>query len=383
MNRLDKIKVLDKKAMEEAKTHWNQIAKPLHSMGRFEDDIVQIAGITGNPQVRLDKRAVVVMCGDHGVVAEGVTQSGSEVTHIVARAMAKGDGNINSLAEVYHANVFPVDMGMAVELSESEKCSSLDSHRILDRKVAYGTENIAHGPAMTYVQCTQAITAAMDIVRDLKQEGYQIIVTGEMGIGNTTPSSAITAVLLNAEAQMVTGRGAGLDSEGLQRKQEVVRRAIQVNMPEWAKKFAESTQTEANWERRITESTLTRQMALELLYKLGGYDIAGIVGLYLGGAVYGIPVVVDGFISAVASALAMGICPETRNYMLYSHASNETAGMLLLQYLNTMPVVMAGMCLGEGTGGIMLLPLLDGALAMYHSVHSFDNLGICHYEELT
>lgn len=369
MKRLDEIKGLDNQAMEEARGRWGQIAKPLHSMGLLEDYVIRLAGITGSARICLKKRAVVVMCGDHGVVAEGVTQSGSEITGIVARAMAQGDGNINNLAQVYHADVFPVDMGIAAEFSESEKCSSLKSSRhILDRKVAFGTENIAHGPAMTYAQAEQALIAAMDIVRDLHMQGYGIIITGEMGIGNTTPSSAIAALLLNEEPERVTGRGAGLDSEGLHRKIEVVRQAIMVNIPYSG--------------RHCFGEKLTRQMAMELLHKLGGYDIAGMTGLYLGGAIYGVPVVMDGVISAVAAALAIGICPEVRDYILCSHVSKEPAGKLLLQYLDMTPLITAKMCLGEGTGGIMLLPMLDGALAMYHSVHSFDNLKIPGYEEL-
>lgn len=369
MKRLEEIRALDDKAMEAAKAHWNRIAKPLHSMGMLEDYVIRLAGITGSEEICLDKRAVVVMCGDHGVTAEGIAQSDSEITRIVAEAMARGDGNINSLAHIYHADVFPVDMGMASELPEDKRCAELKaSGCILDRKVALGTKNIAGSAAMTYHQAEQALTAAMDIVRDLHRQGYQIIITGEMGIGNTTPSSAIAALLLNESAERVTGRGAGLDSEGLSRKLRVVKQAIAVNIPEYKTRF--------------TGGGLTRQSAMELLHKLGGYDIAGMAGLFLGGAVYGMPVVMDGMISAVAAALAIGICPAVRDYILCAHVSKEPAGALLLDYLEMTPLITAGLCLGEGTGGIMLLPMLDGALAMYHSVHSFENLNISGYEEL-
>lgn len=369
MKRLEEVRPLDRVAMQASGEQWNRIAKPLHSMGILEEYVTQLAGIQGCENICLDKRAVVVMCGDHGVVAEGVTQSGSEVTRIVAEAMAKGDGNINNLARVYHADVFPVDIGIASVLPDTEICHSLvDTFHILDRKVAYGTENIAKGAAMTYAQAEQALTAAMDIVRDLHEQGYQIIVTGEMGIGNTTPSAAIAAVLLDEKVEMVTGRGAGLDKEGLYRKIDAISQAIQVNIPDRARRFG--------------GQELTREMAMELLHKLGGYDIAGMTGLYLGGAVYGVPVVMDGFISAVAAALATGICPQARDYILCAHVSKEPAGQLLLNHLGMTPVITAGMCLGEGTGGIMLLPMLDGVLSMYHSVHSFDNLSISQYEEL-
>lgn len=370
MKRLEKIRALDGNAMHAAKKRWNRVAKPLHSMGILEDYVIRLAGVAGSDAVCIDRRAVVVMCGDHGVVAEGVTQSGSEVTRIVAEAMAEGDGNINNLARVYHADVFPVDMGISAGLLESVKGRELtDCRHILDRKTAQGTQNIAKGPAMTPAQAEQALTAAIDIVGDLQRQGYQLVVTGEMGIGNTTPSSAIAAVLLNERVDTVTGRGAGLDSQGLCRKQEIIRQAIAVNLPDR--------------ESRFTGGTLTRKMAMELLYKLGGYDIAGMTGLFLGGGIYGMPVVMDGFISSVAAALAIGICPAVKDYIFCAHVSGEPAGALLLQYLGMSPVITAGMCLGEGTGGIMLLPLLDGALAVYASAHSFDKLCISQYEELT
>lgn len=348
MNRINAIAPPDYVAMEKARDKWNSVAKPLHSLGLLESAVIKIAGITGGEDVDISCRCVIDMCADNGVVCEGVTQSDSGVTAVVARAMADGTSNINRLAACYNADVFPVDIGM---------CVDVDAKKMLNRKIAYGTENIAVGAAMTIEQTEKAIAVGMDLVRDCKGNGYKIIVTGEMGIGNTTTSSAIAAVLLGVPVCDVTGRGAGLDSAGLRRKISVIERAIAVNKPDKAN-------------------------PIELLSKLGGYDIAGMTGLFLGGAVYHIPIVIDGFISAVSAALAAEICPLAKEYMLASHVSKEPAGIKMLDYIEQKPLITAQMCLGEGTGGVMLLPLLDGALSVYNSAHRFDELPIERYKEL-
>ena len=335
--------------MERCRQHWDSIAKPLHSLGLLEDAVIKIAGITGSENVRLDRRCVVDMCADNGVVCEGVSQSDSSVTAVVAGTMAESSSNINMLAGCYRTDVIPVDVGMVRTVTHA---------KLVNRKVACGTENIAVGAAMTVEQAKKAIMVGMDMVRDCKAKGYQIIVTGEMGIGNTTTSSAIASVLLELPVSEVTGRGAGLDRVGLERKITVIKRAIVRNQP-------------------------SREKPLELLAALGGYDIAGIAGLFLGGAVYHVPIVIDGFISAVSAALACGLNPLAREYMLCSHVSKEPAWMKMLEYIGLKPLITAEMCLGEGCGGIMLLPLLDGALAVYDSVHRFEALPIQAYEEPT
>ncbi len=349
MHRIEQIVLPDEKARKRAQAKWDGIAKPLHSLGMLEEAIIRIAGITGSEDVRLDRRCVVDMCADNGVVCEGVTQTDSSVTAVVARAMAEGTSNINALADCYQADVIPVDIGMNTDVWSS---------RLIRRKIAYGTGNIAKGAAMTVPQAEAAVAAGMDMVRDCKAKGYKIIVTGEMGIGNTTTSSAIASVLLDLPVPEVTGRGAGLDRAGLERKIAVIERAISVNRPD-------------------------RTRPLELLAALGGYDIAGMTGLFLGGGVYRVPIVIDGFISAVSAALACGLNPIAREYMLCSHVSKEPAGIKMLDYIGQKPLLTAEMCLGEGTGGIMLLPLLDGALSVYNSLHRFESLPIEKYKELT
>lgn len=347
MNRIKNISGLDVKAMQKSHEHWNSIAKPLNSLGILERYIMQIAGITGNPNVKLNKRCAVIMCADNGVVCEGVTQTGSDVTAIVANAVAEGTSNISRMAQTFNADVIAVDMGIK---------SDIKNDKVINRKIAYGTKNIARESAMTLQQAEQAISYGIDIVRDLKNKGTDIIVTGEMGIGNTTTSSAVTSVLLGVSPELVTGKGSGLDEVRFRHKIEVVKKATEINSPD-------------------------RNNPLDVLSKLGGFDIAGMTGLFLGGAVYHVPVIIDGVISAVSALLAYRINPESRDFMLCSHVSKEPAGKMILDEIGLKPIINAELCLGEGTGGILLLPMLDGALSVYNSAHKFENLPMERYVE--
>ncbi|MBP1547499.1 MAG: nicotinate-nucleotide--dimethylbenzimidazole phosphoribosyltransferase [Oscillospiraceae bacterium] len=348
MNRIYMINPSDKGAEKAAHSRWNSIAKPLGSLGLLETAVERIAAVQGTENVDIHKRTVVVMCADNGVVCEGVTQSDSSVTAVCANAIANGTSNINALAETFGTDVLAVDIGIN---------GDVDNPKLLNRKIAYGTKNIAVSSAMTAEQAEQAICTGMNIVCDLKAAGVKIIVTGEMGIGNTTTASAVSSVLLNLPPRQVTGRGAGLDSARLEHKISVIERAISVNNP-------------------------NKNNPVGLLSKLGGFDIAGMVGLFLGGAYYHIPVVIDGVISAVAAVLACKINPLTVEYMLSSHISAEPAGKMLLEIIGLKPIITAEMRLGEGTGGVMLLPLLDGALSVYNSAHRFDDISIERYKEL-
>lgn len=339
----------DKAAESAAKHHWNSIAKPLGGLGLLEDMISKIAGMRGTPNLSLNCRTAVIMCADNGVVCEGVSQSDSSVTASVAKEIALGRSSVNLLAGQFGAEVIAVDIGM---------CADVDDRRVLGRKIAYGTGNIAAGPAMTREQAQSAVNTGIQLARELSQNGTDIIITGEMGIGNTTTSAAVASVILGISPERAAGRGAGLDSAGLSRKIDAVKRAIAVNQPDSSDPF-------------------------DLLSKLGGFDIAGMTGLFLGGAECGIPVVIDGVISAVAACLAEMAAPGCRDFMLPSHVSNEPAAPLLLEKLGLKAPITAGLHLGEGTGGVMLLPLLDGALAVYNGAHSFDDMDLERYKELT
>lgn len=348
MDRIDRIAPTDSSYAVMAQQHWNSVAKPLGSFGLLEDFWNKIAAVQRTAEPDISSRAVVVMCADNGVVAEGVTQTDSSVTAICARAIACGKSNINALAKVYGAEVVAVDIGMAEEVS----CKGL-----INKKVAYGSDNIALGPAMTLENVHKAIAVGMDIAGELVKKGVKLIVTGEMGIGNTTPTAALSAVLLGLPPETVTGRGAGLSHEAYLHKIEVVRRAIAVNLP------------------------LSHDPA-ELIAKLGSYEIAGMTGLFLGGAFYGATVVIDGVISAVSAVLASMFNAAVRDYMLAGHVSAEPAGKGLLQKLGLTAVIDGSLRLGEGTGGILLLPLLDGAAALYYNSHKFEETGIERYVEL-
>lgn len=348
MKRIESITETDALAGQRAIEKWNSVAKPLGSLGLLEDMIVKIASIQGSEDVCLTKRDVVVMCADNGVVAEGVTQSDSKVTAMCAKAIADGTSNINRIAQTFGADVTAVNIGI---------CHDVECPRLLDRKISYGTGNIAREPAMSPEQAERAVSIGIDIVRDLKASGCNILVTGEMGIGNTTTASAVCCALLDTEPEQVTGRGAGLDSEGLERKIAAVKHALQINAPD-------------------------KTHPLDVLAKVGGLDIAGMTGLFLGGAIYKIPVIIDGVISAAAAEIAYRIHPLCREYMLAGHCSKEPAGRMFLEDIGLSAIIRAEMRLGEGTGGTMLLPLLDGALAVYHSAHRFEELGIERYVAL-
>ena len=257
---LKQIKPLNEEKMKTARRRWDSIAKPLHSLGKMEDLITQIVGITGEEKVDLGKKALVAMCADNGVVEEGVTQTGQEVTAIVADNFVKETTTACVMCHQCGVDVKPVDVGMV-----------RDTTARTDLKVMYGTRNMTKGPAMTRKQALQAILTGIHQVKEKKEAGYQIIATGEMGIGNTTTSSAVASVLLGDEPAEITGRGAGLTNEGLERKIRAIERAIAVNRPEW-------------------------DDPVDVLAKVGGFDLAGITGLYLGGAAYRVPIVVDGFI---------------------------------------------------------------------------------------
>ena len=338
----------DQEAMGRAKARWDSIAKPLGSLGALEDAVIRIAGMTGSPDVDISKRAVVVMCADNGVVAEGVTQTGQEVTAIVAENMSTGDTSVCAMSRAAGAEVVPVDIGTAVPVTGA---------RIRQKCVRRGTANMTRGPAISREEAVQAILAGVEIARELRGQGVKLLATGEMGIGNTTTSSALAAVLLNRPVEDMTGRGAGLSSEGLQRKVRAIETAVRVNRPDPGD-------------------------VLDVLHKVGGLDIAGLAGVFLGGALCRTPVLVDGFISSVAALVAARLCPHCKDYMLGSHASEEPASQLVLSELNLRPFLYAGMRLGEGTGAVAVMPLLDMGLAVYREMTTFEDTNIEAYQPL-
>lgn len=343
--RLASIPGPDNEAKEEAHRRWAACAKPLGGLGLLEEAVEQIAALTGCAELDLSRRAVMVLCGDHGVTAQGVTQTDSSVTAAVVRGLAAGQTSVCRMAARANCQVIPVDMGVA----------DFGPHPgVMDLRVGNGTADMTQGPAMTRAQAVQAVCAGMELVRTAAEQGIKILAAGEMGIGNTTAASAVSSVLLGCPPEMVTGRGAGLSDAGLARKLAAVRRAIAVNQPK-------------------------AEDPLDVLSKVGGFELAGLCGLYLGGAVYRIPVVMDGVIAAASALCAVRLCPQSSGAILASHVSAEPASHALLEALKKKPLITAQLHLGEGTGAVALLPLLDMALAVYEESYHFSDCGIQAY----
>ncbi|MDO4403811.1 MAG: nicotinate-nucleotide--dimethylbenzimidazole phosphoribosyltransferase [Atopobiaceae bacterium] len=345
---IDTLKIAqpDARAAQLARERWNAIAKPVGSLGALEDIVVKIAALTGDEHVDVSRRCVAVMCADNGVVAQGVSQCGPEVTASVAQNLARGTSSLCCMCAPLGAQVLAVDMGMFTRLDEP--C-------LLDRRIAAGTCDISQGPAMTRAQALQGIRTGIDLVGELAAQGYRLVGAGEMGIGNTTTATAMACAFLREDAGPLVGRGSGLSDEGLRRKALVINRALEVNAPD-------------------------ADDPLDVLAKLGGFDLAGMCGLFLGGAVHRVPVIVDGLISTVAAYCALRLRPECKMAMLASHVSAEPAAAMLMEQMELRPVVDAGMRLGEGTGTTCLMALLDLALSLYNRGLTFEESAIKAYE---
>ncbi|WP_343209157.1 nicotinate-nucleotide--dimethylbenzimidazole phosphoribosyltransferase [Anaerolentibacter hominis] len=328
-----------------AQEKWDASFKPIGALGKLEELIVKIAGILGTTDVNIGNRAIIVMCGDNGVVSNGVTQTGQGVTAVVTNNMGERRASISRIAAVSGAEVIPVNIGVAGEIV---------SPGVLDRRIARGTEDISRGPAMTQEEVYRAIQTGIDLVRDCREKGVTLLGTGEMGIGNTTTSSAILSVLLSLAPEQVTGRGAGLDSKGLKRKLAVIAKAIEINHP-------------------------LREQPFAVLRTLGGLDIAGLTGVFLGGGIYHVPIVIDGLISGTAALLAERMKPGIKEFMIPSHLGKEPASRAVLDELGLEPVIQADLALGEGSGAAMLFPLLDMALSIYTMNTTFEEFHIPAY----
>ncbi|MFI3169505.1 MAG: nicotinate-nucleotide--dimethylbenzimidazole phosphoribosyltransferase [Faecalibacterium sp.] len=339
---------LDFNAMQRAKERWHNIAIPLDSLGKLQDIIVQCAGIFADDCVDLHKKATLVLCADNGIVAQGISQSGQEITRIVAENMTCDKATIALLNAQHGAKVFVVDIGMATDS---------ENPAILRKKSMRGTNDFSQQNSMSRAEAQQAIETGISLVKMLKEDGYRLIATGEMGIGNTTTSSAVLAVLLNKPAAEVTGRGAGLSSAALQHKIALIDAAIAQHQP-------------------------SASDMLDLLSKVGGLDIAGLAGVFLGGAIYRVPVVMDGFISCTAALVASKINPAVKDYLFASHVSAEPAGQMVLDALGLEAMLHLNMRLGEGSGAAMAFPIFETANMIYHQMSDFKEIQIAPYQPL-
>ena len=331
----------DEAARAAAHAHWASLAKPLGGLGALETTLESAAALAGSAALDLSKRAVLVLCADNGVVARGVSQTDQSVTRTVAENLAARRTSVCQMARTARCEVVPVDMGMAGEPVPG----------VRNCRVASGTTDFTQGPAMRREQAVEAVAKGIALVREQKAQGVTLLA---MGIGNTTTSSAVAAVLLGQPVECMTGRGAGLSDEGLARKINAIQRGIAVNQPD-------------------------PDDALDVLAKLGGFDIAGLCGVFLGGALEGVPVLMDGFISGVAALCAVRLCPAAAKAVFASHCSSEPAARLVLEALGKAPLITAGLHLGEGTGAVAAIPLWDMALAVYRNCYSFADGGLTPY----
>ena len=363
---LEKIKIQtpDETIRKKVQKNWDSVAKPLDSMGRFEELTAQIGGILGTEDFDLSKKAVLIFCADNGIVEEGVSQSGQEVTLAVAKSMGKQKSSVGKMAAKIGADTIPVDIGINCAgtfegiLNPNPRPQETTQETIpgvLNCKIRSGTANFLKKPAMTEEETVKAIAVGMNLVHSCKEKGYTLLATGEMGIGNTTTSSAICAALLDVDVEAVTGRGAGLDDKGLLRKHQVI--------------------TEA-----ILKYDLKHADAFTVLQTVGGLDIAGLVGVCIGGAVYGVPIVLDGVISAVAALVAEKLFPGTKQFLLPPHKGKEPAIQWICEKLQLTPIVDASLALGEGTGAVMLFALLDMAMCLYEEKTLFSDISVEQYE---
>lgn len=340
---LQSIPDIDEKAENVALSRQKELTKPRGSLGKLESLSIQIAGITADPRPRLDQKVVFVMAGDHGVATEGVSAYPTEVTAQMMLNFLHGGAAINVLARHVGARVVIVDMGVSVDLPYHPD--------LVVNKIGRATHNITREAAMTRTQAIQAILAGAELARAEIAKGAQAIATGEMGIGNTTPSAAIMAALEAAPLEICVGRGTGLDEEGLRRKREVVERAIRVNQP-------------------------NPKDGLDVLSKLGGFEIAGLVGVILGGAAKRVPVVLDGFITSAAAMIAVALQPRVRRFLIASHRSQERGHHKMLEWLGLQPLFDLDLRLGEGSGAVLGLFILDAACKILNEMATFTEAGV-------
>ena len=342
------IKPPDKKAMAMAQERQDLLTKPQGSLGRLEELSIQLAGIQGTPLPQIKRKAIITMAGDHGVVAEKVGNWPQEVTAQMVLNFLRGGAGINVLARQVDARIVVVDMGVAGELPPDP--------RLISRKVARGTRNMATGPAMTEAEAIKAIETGIEIIANEANAGLDIVGTGDMGIGNTTPSSAICAVITGHTAAEVTGRGTGISDEQLGHKIEVINRALTVNRPDPSR-------------------------PLDVLAKVGGFEIGGLAGVMLGAAARRVPVVVDGFISGAAALLATALAPQLKPYLIQAHVSAEQGHRWLLKHLGLRPLLDLEMRLGEGTGAALGICLAEAAARILAEMATFDEAGVSEGEQ--
>ena len=336
-NTIERIKALDERAMRIAEKRQDNLIKPRKSLGRLEELSIKIAGIAGNPMPKLKDKVIITMAGDHGVAEERVSAFPKEVTAQMTFNFLSGGAGINVLARHVGARVVVVDMGVATDIKDE---------RLVNKKIAYGTANMTKGPAMTYEDAVRSIEAGIQVLELEAEKGMDIVGVGDMGIGNTTPSSAIAAVITGDAVREMTGRGTGIEDDTFEKKINVIEEAIRVNKP-------------------------NKRDPIDVLAKIGGFELGGMAGVMLAAASRRIPVVIDGFISGAAALIAYEIAPAVRDYMIAAHRSVERGHSVILDYIGLNPLLDLDMRLGEGTGAALGISIVDAACKILTEMKTF------------
>jgi len=345
---IKEIGALDEDVMNEARARQDSLTKPRGSLGHLEELSIRLAGIQGKPIPEIRQKAIITMAGDHGVVAEGVSAYPQEVTAQMVYNFLRGGAAINVLSRHIGARVTVVDMGVATKLEPHPN--------LISKKISTGTRNMAKGPAMTRNEAQQAIESGIQIVHAEIEKGLDIVGTGDMGIGNTTASSAICTAFTGRAVAEVTGRGTGIDDKQIAYKMEVIEKALSINQPD-------------------------PRDPVDVLHKVGGFEIGGLVGVMLGAAANRIPVVIDGFISGAAALIAVGLCPLLKDFLIAAHVSAEAGHKALLDYLGLKPLLNLNMRLGEGTGAVLGIFLTEAAIKVLTEMATFTEAGVSEREE--
>ncbi|MEE9497257.1 MAG: nicotinate-nucleotide--dimethylbenzimidazole phosphoribosyltransferase [Desulfobacterales bacterium] len=349
---LEGIKSVDQEWIQKAQERTAQLVMPTRALGRLHQISEQLCGIQQTLEPTINRKAVLVMAGDHGVVQEGVSAYPQEVTPAMVQTFLAGGAGINAISRHVGAEVWVVDMGIIPELDPT---NLKNADRLIVRKVACGTANFTQGPAMSNQDAEKALWTGFQLASELFEKGIEILGTGDMGIGNTTPSAAVGAVITGSGLDEMVGRGTGVDDEGLERKKDVVRRGIEANKPKL-------------------------EDGLDVLAKVGGFEIGGVAGSILAAAFHRRPVVVDGFISTAGALVAHTLCPTVKDYLFAGHCSEEPGHRVMLEYLALEPILDLGMRLGEGTGGALAMSVIEGAICVFKEVLTFEEAGVANKE---
>jgi nicotinate-nucleotide--dimethylbenzimidazole phosphoribosyltransferase len=345
---VDGIHPVDQTWIAKAEARTAELVMPPRALGRLHTIAERCCGIQKTLTPGLDQKAVLVMAGDHGVAVEGVSAFPQEVTGAMVRTFLAGGAGINAIARFAGAKVWVVDMGMIPSIDPL----NVEGGRFLKvHKVGPGTASFLRGPAMTRDQAAQAVLTGFNLASEQFEAGVQVLGTGDMGIANTTPSAAIGAVITQASLDEMVGRGTGVDDQGLARKKAVIAKGLEINRPD-------------------------ENDGLDVLAKVGGFEIGGLAGLALAGAYHQRPVVVDGFISTAGALIAQAICPTVTDYLFAGHQSEEPGHKIMLRHLGLKPILDLGMRLGEGTGGTLAMTIMEGALRVFKEVLTFEEAGV-------